>query len=66
MAKFDKVAEPILKKKKIMKKMLKKVANKAKEGSKAEEKGESPEEEAMEGESPMGGPGKKYKFLGKK
>ena len=53
------------KKKKIMKKVLKKAA---KEGSKAEEAKESAAFEANEDESAegTGGPGKKYKFLGKK
>lgn len=58
-------AEPKEAKKKIMKKALKKVAKKAKEGSKAEEKGETPAFESTE-DAGMGGPGKKYKFLGKK
>ena len=49
------------------KKVIKKALKKAKEGSKAEEKGESPAFEKTEDEESegMGGPGKKFKFLGK-
>ncbi len=46
---------------------MKKALKKAKEGSKAEEKGESAafEKTEDEGAEGMGGPGKKFKFLGK-
>ena len=62
-------SEPVdVKKKKIMKKALKNAKKSAKEGSKAEEKGESAAFESTEDEGAegTGGPGKKYKLLGKK